>query len=209
MSVIGIAASLVLAANGDPSGMQRAEQAVVAPLADEVGHGPVIELDVFSLSGGPTTNNRFSVLGVGGGTGGSPVLAIPAVQVGYEFDQNAVLIGLQLWFAQGVDGASGASEVAIPLTYRRYMKQLQAYTFDPFVEGSFSLDLVTPGGTGSSLQVGFGLDVGFGGEYLFTRNFGLMGKVLLGFQHIPAAFGGGADINAFGFGGILGILVHF
>jgi hypothetical protein len=206
MSVLGIAASLVLAANGDPSSMQRAEEAVVAPLADEVGHGPVIELDVFSLSGGPTSNSRFVALGVGAG---NTVLVIPPVQVGWEFDQNAILIGLQLSFEQGVNGASGQTEIALPITFRRYMKHLQAYTFDPFVEGSFSLDLIQPGGNNTSMQFGFGFDVGFGGEYLFTRNFGLMGKVLLGFEHIPAQFGNGADINALGFGGILGVLVHF
>jgi len=211
MSSLAVVAFLVLAADNGQSASPKAENAVVAPLVDEIGHGPVIELDVFSLSGGPTSSSRFSVLGLGASTGGSPVLAIPALQVGWDFDQNAFLVGVQVWFVQGSGStnATGASEVSVPLTYRRYLKPLAAYTFAPFIEGSFSMDFVTTGGNNSSLQFGFGADLGFGGEYIFTRNFGLMGKALLGYQHIPAAFGAANDVNAAGIGGVLGILVHF
>jgi hypothetical protein len=195
-----IVVAFLLAATSDSSGTFKAEHN-----PDELGNGAVIELDVFSLASGPTAQNRFSVAAIGGNTVSLPTLVIPAVQVGLEIEQNALLLGLQLWTVQ-----NSSTEVSIPLTYRRYFNPLVAHGFSSFVELTFSPDIIIPSG-GGSLQFGFGADVGFGGEYLFTKNFGLMGKALLGFQHIPAAFFsaiGGSDINAFGIAGVLGILVH-
>jgi hypothetical protein len=194
MSTLAVVASLLLGAASDQ------HEGVLAPLvADEVGNGPVIELDVFVLSGGLTASSQVGT--------GSAVLVSPAVQVGWEFDQNAILIGAQMTFVNG-----GGDVLIFPITYRRYMKALKVNNFDPFVEGAATFNLVIP--NGGSVNVGFGINAGFGGEWLFTQHFGLLGKVLLGFQHIPAAFsspitGAGADINSFGFGGVLGVLVHF
>jgi len=206
MSSVAIIASLFLAATSEPSGMDKAAQAVNQTLtADEIGQGPLIELDIFTLSGGPTSQSAFSALGVGS-TSTSAVLVAPAVQVGWEFDQNALLIGMQFTFVQGTSTIGGTTNIALPLTYRRYLKALAVNAFDPFVEAAGTLNFVVP--SNSSVQLGFGVNAGFGGEWLFTRNFGLMGKALLGYQHIPLTISG-QNINAFGFGGVLGVLVHF
>jgi hypothetical protein len=202
-----LVASLLMSAPAadQPNAMDKMEHKVVAELTgDQIGDGPVIELDVYTLSGG-STGLLSSAFGVAG-TNSSPVIVTPAVQVGYEWDQNNVLIGLQMIFIQGTATVGGVTNISFPITYRRYMKPLVVNGFDPFVEAAGTLAFVVP--SNSNLQIGFGADVGFGGEWLFTRNFGLMGKVLLGYQHIPATISG-QDINAFGIGGVLGVLIHF
>jgi hypothetical protein len=203
MSVLAAVASVALSVAAGSSGTTSNTQ--------EIGNGGIIELDVFGLSGGPTSNTRFNTLFFFGNNGvsGFPVLAIPAVHVGWEFDQNAILIGAQLFFVGGgASGQSGPQEISIPITFRRYLKPLVPYSFSPFIEGTYAADFLSTG-RDVSLQFGFSIDLGVGGEYLFTPNFGLMGKALLGFQHIPSQFlNTGSDTNAVGIGGVLGVLVH-
>jgi hypothetical protein len=171
---------------------------------DEIGDGPVIEIDVFQFFGGTNGLNFGSPTGVGT----TPLIVVPAIHVGYEWDQMAALIGAQFIFTSGAPGMNGPVQIAIPLTFRRYLKPLAVSKFSPFLEGDFDLNFVVPGGGG--LNFGFGVEAGFGGEYIFAENFGLFGKALLGYQYIPSALGGSTvSTNAIGIGGVLGVNLHF
>ena len=207
MTSMAILASLLMAtpAAADQSNSSM-ENKVVGALTDEsMGNGPVIELDVFGLSSGLSGT---SVSFFGSNAGAVPLIVIPSVMVGWEWDQMAMLIGAQFITTAGVAGQSGKVAVAVPFTVRRYLKPLVVYGFSPFVEGSFDLDFVVPPGQGLSL--GFGINVGFGGEYVFARNFGLFGKALLGYMHIPSSVNGQTtNTDAAGIGGVMGILIHF
>jgi hypothetical protein len=203
-----LAASLLMsvpAAADQPNAMDKMENKVVTALTgDEIGDGPVIEIDVYQLFGG-TNGLQFNSPS---GVGTTPLIVVPAIHVGYEWDQMAALIGAQFIFTSGAPGQNGPVQISIPLTFRRYLKPLRVFKFAPFLEGDFDLNFVVPGGGG--LNFGFGIEAGFGGEYIFAENFGLFGKALLSYQYIPSALGGNTvSTNAIGVGGVLGVLVHF
>ena len=81
---------------------------------------------------------------------------IPAVRVGWEVEQNDILIGLQVLFFPGPPGQSSPFEIAVPITYRRYFKQLVTGGFAPFAEVSLDLDLWGSGGTDNQVAWGIG-----------------------------------------------------
>jgi hypothetical protein len=208
MSSLSILAALMLSASPDSSSDNSMEHKVVAALnGNELGDGPVIELDVFGLSTG-LNGTSVSFFGQSAGSGVLPLITVPSVMVGYEWDQMAALVGAQFFFTAGTGGQNGPIAIAIPVTFRRYLKPLEVYKFSPFIEGSFDMDFVVPAGGG--LNFGFGVNAGFGGEYVFAHNFGLFGKALLGFQYIPSIINGlNTNTVAFGIGGVAGLLVHF
>ncbi len=216
---LAVVAALLLGATNEPGAN------------DRVTNGPVIELDLLGLQSGLATGTRFTLLGVEVAANASspgsdsvfitPPLMIPAVRVGWEVEQNDILIGLQVLFFPGPPGQSSPFEIAVPITYRRYFKQLVTGGFAPFAEVSLDLDLWGSGGTDNQVAWGIGGELGFGGEWLFARNFGLFGKAVLGVQGIPPNFlstssnpaipatSSGNYTVTVGIGGVLGILVHF
>jgi hypothetical protein len=214
LSGLAVVAALFLGAANDP--LQN----------DTVSNGPVIELDVIGLQSGLASGTRFTLLGAiaaesnssNGPIAGAlvPPLVTPAVRVGWEANQNVFLVGLQVLLFPGANGQPAPFEVAMPLTYRHYFKLLVKGGFAPFAEASVDLDLWGAGGSSNQVAYGVGGEVGFGGEWLFARNFGLFGKAVLGIQGIPPSFlstpntvpSSGNYTIAVGIGGVLGILVH-
>jgi hypothetical protein len=197
-----VATSLLLSAPAasDQNNSSMENKVVTALTGDQLGDGPVIELDLLGLFLGA---NQFA-----SAAGATPYLVVPTVSVGYEWDQNAALVGLTMAFIGGTGGANGPVEIGIPVTFRHYLKPVALYSFSPFVQGEFDMNFVVPGGQG--LSFGFGIKAGIGGEYVFAHNFGLFGEALLGYQHIPTSLlGNTTSADTFGIGGLLGVLIHF
>jgi hypothetical protein len=222
IAVLALASS-ALAQIGPPrradmgDGMPRAEDT-----ADGPGNGLQLEVNVFRLTGTYTTDGIFT--GSAGIVGSGLISTLqPLALVGYEFDQNAILLGIGV-ASVGVPGSAtgagvGASEIffGISPTYRRYLSPLRTGRISTFGEGGLTFSIASPSGTGAPPATwAIGADIGGGAEWLFVRNIALFAKVLLAYGHVNQPVNGGvtgttSNINydALGLVGDVGLTVHF
>ncbi len=178
-----------------------------APVEDGPGNGFQLELGVFGTSG--LLNFVDGV--VTGGTGteilGTPLATpTPVVSVGYQWNQNALLLGIDLASMGGGGGDFGGTPeilFGVGPTFRRYFSPLRTGGFSGFGEGSVAFVIAAPNSGPSSF--GFGVDGGIGGEWLFVRNFGLFAKATLGYEHINSA---NVNIDGVGLSGDIGLTLH-
>ncbi|MHB8418563.1 MAG: hypothetical protein ACYDCL_10835 [Myxococcales bacterium] len=118
--------------------------------------------------------------------------------MGYQFNQNALLLDL------GVGAFTNSNFLfTIAPTFRRYFTALQTGRFSAFAEGSVGFTIFAPNAGSSFFGIGF--DGGVGGEWLFTKNIGLMAKATLGYVH---AGGGGFNVDGIALNGTAGLTLH-
>ncbi len=177
----------------------------VNPPSEKPGNGVMLALSVFQTSW--ITSFLGTQQSGSGSTGNAPFAGPlqPAVSFGGLFGQEAILLG----FGFGAAGASSEQDnggggflFTISPTFRHYFEPLVKGGFSPFMEGSVAVEVVAPSATPASFA--FGADLGGGGEWLFTKNFGLFGRVTLAYQH--ANFG--YNVDAAGLTGDAGLTVH-
>lgn len=143
----------------------------------------------------------------------------PLASIGYQWDQNAVLLGVGISVLGGMSGSGSAIFFGVTPTYRRYMSPLRTGKITAFVEGAVTIGLISfPGsgsGTGSSAgysDLGFGLALNCGAEWLFVKNFGLYGKVGVDYGHLSLNEGPSPspseNIDAAGVQGDIGLAIH-
>lgn len=169
-------------------------------VGDGPGNGLQLELNVF---GGNSFTGLSTLVGVAtGGTlvnlGG--VLAVsPTALVGYQFDQNDILVGL----AFAANGGAGTTiGFSIDPTYRRYFTPLRTGAVSPFAQGSLAFGIIAPNAGPSNIE--FGIGGGAGAEWLFVKNLGLVADLEMAYVHINA----GANTDSIGFSGNVGLAVH-
>jgi hypothetical protein len=190
---------------GQPITSQAPQLSENSPGNDGPGSGVQLELGVFGTSGlvnfvdGVVTGGAGATLT---GTLGTPT---PAVSVGYQWNQNAILLGLG-FASEGGAGFDSPPEILFGIgpTFRRYLSPLRTGGFSAFGEGSVALVLGADP-NGGPAAIGFGVDAGLGGEWLFVRNFGLFAKATLGYEHFN---GGGVNVDGLGLSGDIGLTVH-
>ena len=196
-----------------------------ASAVDGPGSGLQLELNVFREAGTYSTNSVFSIAGTASGSTGSGALLgaflgtlQPLASIGYQWDQNALLLGVGIAVLGGVSGSGSIIIFGVTPTYRRYMSPLRTGKITPFAEGAVTISLISiPGsGTGSSAGYsdwGLGVALNCGAEWLFVRNFGLYGKVGVNYGHLSVNSGPSPspseNIDAAGIQGDVGLAVHF
>ncbi len=172
------------------------------PVATEEGPGSGLQIDLGLLGAGSIFNFTSALFGGGTTTGGglptSFLTPQPSLDVGYQWNQNALLVDLDF------NAFSGPSFLfSIAPTYRRYLSPLRTGGFSPFAEGSVAFVILAPN-VGPS-TIGFGLDGGLGGEWLFTKNFALFAKATLGYVHAGVD---GENVDGIGLAGTAGLTLH-
>jgi hypothetical protein len=180
-------------------------QPQLAESADGPGSGVQLELGVFGASGLLNLVNGVASGGTGSTlTGLPPATPTGAVAVGYQWNQNAILLGFGV-ASNGGTALDNQPQILFGIgpTFRRYFAPLRTGGFSGFGEGTVALVMDAPS-TGSAV-FGFGADAGLGGEWLFVRNFGLFAKATLGYEHLN---GFGVNIDGVGLSGDIGLTVH-
>jgi hypothetical protein len=176
---------------------------VSAPPPAEDGPGSGFQIDlgllgaggIFNFLCGPGCNG---VLNNAGNPSSSLLTPAPGLDVGYQWNQNALLLDLDLNAMSGPTFLFG-----IAPTYRRYFSPLKTGGFSAFGEGSLAFVILAPN-VGSS-SFGFGFDGGIGGEWLFIKNFALFAKGTLGYVH---AGNGGLNFDGIGLAATAGLTLH-
>lgn len=181
------------------------------------GNGMQLELSVFQVGGiySGVFNATTGIFGAGSFTSSASLPSgllypQPLVSVGYQWDQNALLLGIgfnasSLSSFTGLGGGNNTTLVfGISPTYRRYFSPLRTGQFSAFAEGSVAFLIEAPNGASSIFGLGF--DGGAGGEWLFVKNFALFAKATLGYSHV--GLGGGENVDGVGLAGDIGLTVH-
>ncbi|HUB08979.1 MAG TPA: hypothetical protein VMB50_18365 [Myxococcales bacterium] len=172
---------------------------LMAP-ADGPGNGMQLELGLLQTGGVLNLlTDVFSTNTGVGGNAGAFATPQPSLSVGYQWDQNALLLGLGLAAASGPTFLFG-----IGPTYRRYFTPLRTGAFSGFGEGTIAFEILAPNAGPSSFGIGF--DGGLGGEWLFVKNFALFAKATLGYTHIGLP--GGLNFDGIGLAGTAGLTLH-
>jgi hypothetical protein len=170
------------------------------------GNGVVIALSAFTMN---TLTGTYG-LAVGTSTASSAFPSLqPLVSIGFQAGQVAALVGFGFGAVGGTGGlicpaagcgGSGTTFLAsVTPTIRFYLRPLQAGSFSPFAEGTVGV-----GVAGNAPDIALLADVGFGGEWLFMKNFGLFGRAMVGYEH--ANFG--SNVDGIGLAGDIGLTAH-
>jgi hypothetical protein len=206
--------------NGD----QAIHPADDAAAVDGPGNGLQLELNVFREAGSYSTDNVLSVAGTAGGTGSTVGGFISTLQplalIGYQWDQNALLLGIGVAAIGGTAGSGTTIFFGVTPTYRRYMSPLRTGKLSTFAEVGVTISLVSfpgeggtdgAGGSGGTTSWGVGAEVSGGAEWLFVKNFGLFGKAGITYGHLNLSSGPSGpstNLDAVGLEGDVGLAVH-
>ena len=158
------------------------------------GNGFQLEFGLFQVSGFANLETAAFTLAAGpSGTSTSPNGAVaapqPLVSIGYQWQGNVLFLGAG--FASTETTTVGNLLFDIGPAYRRYFSPLTTGDFSTFIEvgAAFAIYPGSGSSTGSSSSgssdsvFGISGDVGIGSEWLFSRRFGLLGKVTLDYVH--------------------------
>jgi hypothetical protein len=142
---------------------------------------------------------------------GVPISLGAAVRPGLVITaQHEILIGLSmvLLLPQGNPSAI----LGIAPTYRFHLQPMRPMAFSPFVQGEIFVNFAISNGAGGSPSIPFGLSAAVGGEYLFSRNMGVVAWTGIRFTHVMngTTFGGttAAD-NLISLLGAVALSLHF
>ncbi|MBL8952443.1 MAG: hypothetical protein JNK82_16805 [Myxococcaceae bacterium] len=143
---------------------------------------------------------------------GSSVSVAPlsaTVRLGAVLDgRHALLAGIS--FAGSFASSSDGVTISFMPTYRYFFKPLRAGGFSPYVQGELFVGYGATEGGASVLPFGFGGS--FGGELLFSRNFGITAGAGARFIHSESTGGGGGGRvtgNQLGIYASAGLSLHF
>jgi hypothetical protein len=145
-----------------------------------------------------------------------PSVVVGIAGIGFQPDSAALRVGSVLYgshallFGVGFAASPVSTTETIVLsflpTYRYFLTPLRAGGFSPFAQADLFVGYANGGGQSSVL---FGLGGGFGGEYLFMRNFGVVVAGGLRFVHSEVT-GVIRDFeNTVGLWGMAALSLHF
>jgi hypothetical protein len=135
-----------------------------------------------------------------------------AVRVGGVLNgKHALLVGLSFATQFASSGNASGTTLTLMPTYRFFFEELHAGGFSPYVQAEMFIGYATANAGGPSTNsVPFGFGGSVGGEYLFSRHFGVNAGAGLRFTHSETSFGGASvSGNSVGIYVSLGAALHF
>lgn len=147
------------------------------------------------------------VIATGSSVSVAPISA--TVRLGAVLEgRHALLVGLS--FAGAFASTDNGVTVSFMPTYRYHLKPLRAGGFSPYVQAELFVGYGA-GDSGNTQTLPFGFGGSFGGELLFSRNFGITAGAGARFIHSQTSVGGGlrSTGNQLGIYASAGLSLHF